>query len=345
MRSRVIGGEFELCSIPEGRFHQRIHNNYACGRAALYKILQSINPAPVKVWLPDWLCESMIDAARKAGVNYDFYRLGPDYRLDVQQFLDNHNPVGGQEVILLVNYFGLTDVETTISELKSQEVDAVIIEDDVQALFSFLDNGEHSADYRFTSLRKTIASPDGGLVKTRKRISPPQKENSFAPLKLKGALTKGKADERTDDLEYLSLFEQGEALIDDNYESGMSGEGWKIYTSTDFDFVAKRRRANAQFLIKELSVCGIEPLMPIMPDDVPLFVPIKIGRRDEVRKALRQHNIFCPVHWPLRDDMMILQMGLEMAEKELSLVIDQRYTEEDMMCIVEVIKDALWKLS
>ncbi len=343
MRSRVIGGEFELCSIPEGRLHKLDTYNYASGRAALYKILQSINPAPVKVWLPDWLCESMIDAVRKAGINYDFYRLGPDYRMDVQQFMDNHKPVDGQEAILLVNYFGLINIEITISELKSQKVNAVIIEDDVQALFSFLDDGTHSADYRFTSLRKTIASPDGGLVKTQHQIVASLKNNTFAPLKLKGALTKGKANERTDDSEYLSIFEQGEALIDENYESGMSGEGWKIYTSTDFDLVAKRRRTNAQFLTKELSACGIASLMPITSNDVPLFVPIKIDRRDAVRKALMQKNIFCPVHWPLREDMTALLMGSEMAENELSIVIDQRYAEEDMISIVEVIKDTLWK--
>lgn len=343
MRSRVIGGEFELCSIPEGGFHQRNTYNYASGRAALYKILKSINPAPAKVWLPDWLCESMIDAVRKANINYGFYRLGSDYRMDVQQFLDNHKPAGGQEAILLVNYFGLTDVETTIIELKSQKVNAVIIEDDVQALFSFSDCGEHSADYRFTSLRKTIASPDGGLVKTQHQIFPSLKGNTFAHLKLMGALYKGKADERTDDSEYLNLFEQGEALIDENYENGMSDEGWKIYTSADFNLVAERRRANARFLVNELSKCDIKPLMPINADDVPLFVPIKTDRRNEIRTALRQHSIFCPVHWPLRDDMKALPIGSEMAEKELSLVIDQRYTEEDMNSIVEVIKDTLWK--
>ena len=77
-------------------------------------------------------------------------------------------------------------------------------------------------------------------------------------------------------------------------------------------------------------------------NDVPLFVPIK-DIRDEVRKILRQHNIFCPVHWPLREDMKTLPVCSEMTRKELSLVIDQRYTEEDMMSIVEIIIDTIWK--
>ena len=170
----------------------------------------------------DWLCESMIDAVHKVGINYDFYRLGRDYRMDVQQFMDNHKPVGGQEAILLVNYFGLINIEMTINELKSQDLNPIIIEDDVHALFSFLNNGKHSADYRFISLRKTIASPDGGMVNTIYQVRPSLKSNTFSLLKLKGALTKDKADERTDDSEYQRQFEQGEALIDENYESGMS---------------------------------------------------------------------------------------------------------------------------
>jgi hypothetical protein len=32
-----------------------------------------------------------------------------------------------------------------------------------------------------------------------------------------------------------------------------------------------------------------------------------------------------------------------MAEKELSLVIDQRFNEEDMLSIVQVLKDTIWR--
>ena len=48
------------------------------------------------------------------------------------------------------------------------------------------------------------------------------------------------------------------------------------------------------------------------------------------------HDVFCPVHWPL--DGLDVKKGKEMAELELSLVVDQRYDEKDMDTIVHLLK-------
>lgn len=343
MRSRVIGGEFELHSMPGQAHSPKGYFCYASGRAVLYQILMSIKLTTFKVWLPDWLCESMIDAVRRTGLDCDFYELGSDLRMDVGRFVQRNRPVSENDVIVLVNYFGLVDVERTIADLRSMKVESVIVEDDVQALFSFLDNSaKPTADYRFTSLRKTIAAPDGGLVFTSKQMPLGQQKNTFAPYKLKGALIKGAADETTDDGEYLALFEQGEELIENNYESEMSGEASAILAATDLAEVANKRKENANYLMKKLEELGVEPLLKCQGNQVPLFVPVLIDNRDEVRRELRRNGIFCPVHWPLRKDMEALPMGRRMVEKELSLVIDQRYNQEDMDSIVQVLKDTLW---
>ncbi len=317
MRSRVIGGEFELNVIPSIEPNYNGFYCYASGRTALYQILKSIKLTIFKVWLPDWLCESMIDAVKESCIDYGFYPLGSNLRMDVKSFVEKNRPVSEHDVILLVNYFGLVVVNQTIAELRDIKVESIIIEDDVQALFSFLNN-DHTADYCFTSLRKSIAAPDGGLVRTQYEMPQVNKANSFSAYKLKGALIKGSADENTNDDEYLSCFERGEELIEENYDSTMSDEAARIFAGTDLETVALRRRENAQYLIDE-------------------------DNRDEVRWTLRKKGIFCPVHWPLREDMQQLATGKMMAEKELSLVIDQRYGLEDMQSIVEAIKDCLCK--
>lgn len=343
MRSRVIGGEYELTSVPEKAMLTEKYYKYASGRAALYQILMSIKLTTFKVWLPDWLCESMIDAVRKTGIDYGFYRLGNDLRMDVEQFVVENKLISENDAIVLVNYFGLVDMEQTIQQLRDKKVFSVIIEDDVQALFSFLDGKPHAADYRFTSLRKSIAAPDGGLVWTKHPMPVVSKENTFAPVKLKGALIKGGSKEGDPDEAYLKCFEEGEELIEENYESVMSRESQGIFAGTNMGDVAQCRRRNAQYLINELQTIGIEPLLPLKNDSEPLFVPIAINDRDDLRRTLRQHAIFCPVHWPLREDMKQLETGAFMAKHELSLVIDQRYTLEDMQCIMDVIKDWICK--
>ncbi len=339
MRSRVIGGEFELISVPDKKTQIEGYYKYSSGRAALYQILMSIKLTTFKVWLPDWLCESMIDAVRRSGVDYGFYSLGNNLRMNVGEFVRQNRPISENDAIILVNYFGLVDVELTIKQLRGFGVHSIVIEDDVQALFSFLDNKPHAADYRFTSLRKSIAAPDGGLVRTKHPMPDASKENTFAPVKLKGALIKGCSKEDDSDEAYLECFEEGEELIEENYESAMTLESQSIFGGTNFEDVAQTRIRNAQYLIKELQNIDIEPLLPLKNDCVPLFVPIVINDRDSLRRTLRQHAIFCPVHWPLRDNMKHLKTGAFMAEHELSLVIDQRYTLEDMQCMMDVIKE------
>ena len=343
MRNRVIGGEFELQVVPNVEPHIRDCFCYASGRTALYHILKSIRPSICKVWLPDWLCGSLIDAVNLAGVDYGFYALGNDLRMNVGDFVDQERPDSDCDVIVLVNYFGLVDIDKTITELRSLGVYSKIIEDDVQALFSFLDLIPHKADYRFTSLRKSIAAPDGGLVWTKCEMPLVNKENTFAPFKLMGALIKGAANNNSDDSEYLKLFERGEELIDENYSSVMSKDAAMVFTATDLQAAANKRRENARFLIAELLTMGIEPLLSLSEGQVPLFLPIMINNRDDIRFALKKNSIFCPVHWPLRDDMQQLSMGRLMAEKELSLVVDQRYNSGDMQSIVDVLKEWICK--
>lgn len=343
MRSRVIGGEYELTSIPDKATQVREYHMYSSGRAALYQILMSIKLTTFKVWLPDWLCESMIDAVRKTGIDYGFYCLGNDLRMDVENFVKTNRSVNENDVIILVNYFGLVDVELTINQLCECGVHSVIIEDDVQALFSFIDDKTYAADFRFTSLRKSIAAPDGGLVRTLKRMPLAIQNNTFAPMKLKGALLKSNTTEGGLDEVYLKCFEKGEELIEENYDSVMSTASQNIFGNTDLEEVAECRKRNAQFLVAKLQELGINPIIPINNNCVPLFVPIAINNRDDLRRTLRQNAIFCPVHWPLRDDMKNLVKGSFMAENELSLVIDQRYSIEDMQCIIDVIKNWICK--
>jgi hypothetical protein len=234
------------------------------------------------------------------------------------------------------------DVNQTIAELSALKVHSIIIEDDVQALFSFL-NENRTADYCFTSLRKSIAAPDGGLVRTKYDMPHVTETNTFSVYKLQGALIKGAANENTDDNVYLTHFIQGEDLIENNYESVMSDESTRIFIDTDFQAVAQKRKENAKYLQAELLKLGIKPIVPITENKTPLFVPIMVNNRDEIRKGLREHGIFCPVHWPLREDMKHLPMGTVMAEKELSIVIDQRYGIDDMNSIIEILGKTICK--
>ena len=82
----------------------------------------------------------------------------------------------------------------------------------------------------------------------------------------------------------------------------------------------------------KLAEKGIQTLLPVDEDKVPLFVPIVLNNRDEVRKAMFRNEIFCPVHWP--EDDMGMKRGKLMARTELSLIVDQRYGRKEMEEII-----------
>lgn len=330
----MIGGEFEIdLSLQREFVPQPDVYYYASGRTALYQILRSLVPQLRKLWLPDWLCHTMVDAVEKAGFEYCFYELDTDFKASIEA-LDKSGFKDG-EAVLMINYFGLQNLTGISKSIKDAYPNAVVIEDDVQAYWAFSEKENPFADYRFTSLRKALPIPDGGLVKTERPMPMVTGKNSFAPLKIKaGAMKFHRGEEGINDGDYLKLFKEGDKLIPENYDSVMSPDSQRLFAGTDLEKTKKQRQANAAQLIAGLEELGIKPMIPVPADSVPLFVPIFLENRDEVRNRMFQHEVFCPVHWPL--DGMPVKRWADMAAHELSLIVDQRYGEQDMKEILNI---------
>lgn len=335
----MIGGEFPIAVTDvlnaEGR-HSVIPDvyTYSSGRAALYQILNYLKQEKgiTRVLLPDYLCSSVVVPVKALGLEYAFYQI--DENLELEQ--DNLSKLyGDNTVILLINYFGLKNLENQIKEIRSIDESAIIIEDDVQAYYEFL-KPLGDVEFKFTSLRKTFAIPDGGLVKTKYHMPVVDKPNTFGQYKAAAALLKSMREGNFNDKIYLEMFEKGESLIDEEVESGMSQIAEKLYYFINDEHVKVRRLNNTHYLLKELEKIGLKPILPLKDDHVPLFVPVLLERRNKVRKAMFQKEIFCPVHWPIEG--LELQRGRVMAEKELSLIIDQRYGRKEMDEIIAILK-------
>lgn len=79
-------------------------------------------------------------------------------------------------------------------------------------------------------------------------------------------------------------------------------------------------------------------------EDCPMFVPVLVPdeKRDALRGYLIQHDIYCPVHWPVSEYHKLEERELNIYQNELSIICDQRYTEEDIYRIVDTI-NKFWK--
>lgn len=334
----MIGGEFPIAVtdiLNADVRHSKTPDvyTYSSGRAALYQILKYLRKekGTTRILLPDYLCSSVLVPVKALQLEYVFYPIDESLKLIKNSFNDTYK---NGDAILIINYFGLQNLSDEIVFIKSIDENAIIIEDNVQAYYEFKkDLGD--VDFKFTSLRKTFALPDGGLVKTKHQLPRVETPNTFGQYKAAAALLKSMREGNFNDQIYLELFEKGEDLIDSEQECGMSNIAEKLYGVVDEERVKVRRLNNARFLIEELAKKGMKPLLPLTDDHVPLFIPILLNNRDAVRKAMLKKEIFCPIHWPLEG--MNIQRGKVMAETELSLIIDQRYGRKDMEKVLNVL--------
>ena len=338
----MIGGEFPIAVTDvlnaEGRHSVNPDvYTYSSGRAALYQILNYLKQEKgiMRILLPDYLCSSVLVPIKALGLEFAFYQIDESLELEKENLSELYK---GRTAILLINYFGLKNLEIQIKAIRNIDEKAIIIEDDVQAYYEFL-KPLGDVDFKFTSLRKTFAIPDGGLVKTKYNMPVVDKPNTFGQYKAAAALLKSMREGNFNDKIYLEMFEKGESLIDEEIECGMSRIAEKLYYFVNDEHVKVRRLNNAHYLLEGLGKIGVKPMIPVKDGYVPLFIPIIVKNRDVVRKAMFQKEIFCPVHWPLEG--LDLQRGRIMAEKELSLIIDQRYGRKEMDEIIAVIKDNL----
>ena len=335
----MIGGEFPLAVtdvLNASIKHSEAPDvyTYSSGRAALYQILRFLKQEKGvnHILLPDYLCSSVLVPVKSLGLDFTFYPIDELLELEPSSFAKLYK---NNSAVLVINYFGLKDLSFQIQAIRSLDEHAIIIEDDVQAYYEFK-KPLGDVDFKFTSLRKTFAVPDGGLVKTKHQIPKVETPNTFGQYKAAAALLKSMREGNFNDRIYLEMFEKGESLIDNELECGMSNIAIKLFNALEEERVKIRRLNNAQYLVGKLKKMDIKPLLTLMEDHVPLFIPIILNNRDEVRKRMFQNEIFCPVHWPLEG--MGLKCGKVMAETELSLIVDQRYGRKEMDEIIQMLQ-------
>ena len=338
----MIGGEFEIRIDDLSDLTRNAEKSfpdfykYSSGRAALYHILSYLRKEKkiYKIMIPDYLCPSIVRTINIMDYDIIFYPLNNLLQIEKNKFATLYEKGCA---ILLINYFGIIKIFDQIDYIKSIDCNAVIIEDDVQSFYSFM-NEDHDVDFQFSSLRKTFAIPDGGLVKSKHTLKEATQENFFSQYKVSGGILKSLRNLNLfDDDVYLGLLEQGEALIDSDLFSSMSKMAEHLYLKTDFEQVRNIRKENADYLLKGLNELGISSIFIPDEDSVPLFIPLLIEDRNRIRKKMFEHQIFCPVHWPLEG--LNLVTGKKMQENELSLIVDQRYNTKDMDLILSMMEN------
>ena len=338
----VIGGEFEINPrdfIKSGSTQSFEFNKgyfYSSGRAALYHILSlSIQQGKEKILLPDYLCESIVEIVKMVKIPFFFYTINEDLTINIDSIKELYTE---KSSVLIINYFGGSDVANELKELREIDLNISIILDNVQALYSMFKF--YDVDFMFTSFRKQLPVPDGGWVISKYDLYKCKDNNTFAQYKLAGGLLKNfQGYKSVTDKLYLDFFERGENAISKNLNASISDVTLEILHKLDLNHIRKRRSENADFMIQGIKKLGLDSIIKFNSDVTPLFVPVLLNNRDYVRQELKNQNIFCPIHWPKHQE--VTTQNNNIYDKQLSLVIDQRYSFADISLILNTIDRCL----
>ena len=93
---------------------------------------------------------------------------------------------------------------------------------------------------------------------------------------------------------------------------------------------------NADYICEQLKKMDIYVVKGSKMPKIPFFIPILVPNRDKIRIALKERNIFLPVHWPRVEGIAHTN---RLYDTELSLVIDQRYSIFDMKKMIGALND------
>lgn len=310
------------------------------GRTAIDIIIKDIIKARKvrNVYIPAYCCDSMIDPFIRNGINVNLYDL--TFEGGLHYIVDD----GLQTDIFYVsNYFGYeNNIATEIIELFKRK-GAIIIYDKTHSLFMTNDATDALADYMFASVRKWMGVACGAVVsKSNGSFNLELKDYPYLQCKIEAMQEKGKyinEEANIDKQQFLDKYSEFSHHLSEDYQRyKMDDLSARIWQQSDKIAIRNQRRKNAAtlHLEKRLQFMGL-----LSANSCPIFVPIlfeKTEKRNKIRHRLIENKIYCPIHWPknalVTPDMKVNRIF----DTELSLICDQRYTENDMKKIIEVIR-------
>lgn len=295
--------------------HRGPQTYFGSGRAA-FSYLVGEHVRPRRVWLPTFVCWSLVSAMERRfpGVELCFYSVDRDLTCHYPQGLD------AGECLVFVHYFGHENRGAL-----PVSAGGVVLEDLSHAWLSRI---EQRGDHAFGSYRKLVKVVDGGFVRG---VHNPVYE---ATRKLDGWLRLEARDWR-DVREAENMMDRSWALCD------ISSQSLAVLLTIDRDAVAARRRENEALLRQGLPVGTA--LGVVAEHEVPMVHNRLLGspqERDALRAHLARQSIFTSIHWPTHPRVLAAQDDVDVTgalwleQHILSVPVAEDYGAHDMHRII-----------
>ncbi|OGO32834.1 MAG: hypothetical protein A2Z16_03940 [Chloroflexi bacterium RBG_16_54_18] len=336
--SQIIGGMFGLedfRELPDQPlpYLQGKHILLTNARSGIRLLVEQLRPA--NVWMPSYLCSSMIQAVNPAVSRIRFYEVDYDLEIPSLEWLES---VQAGDLVICIAYFGFPILSGLVNA--AMERAAWVLEDNVQALLSL--NHDPDAHFQLYSLRKFFGVPDGAILAATdpgfefsSQLSPPP--SRWWMQALNASLLRREFDRIGGERDWFRIANlvDSAAPLSPHRMSELSE--LILRYRIDYQSISARRIANYQTLLERLEHLALFPSLP--GGVVPLGFPVRLADRDRVRQRLFDQQIYPPVHWDIRRYVPeSFQSSHRLSRDILTLVCDQRYDEEDMCRTAAIVR-------
>lgn len=328
--SHIIGGMFGLKIEPDVHrtappFLTKPHMLLSTARSVIALVVECLRPS--SVWMPSYLCDVMLKAVDGSVVQ--FYPVDAHLRIASSEWIDK---LREGDLVVFIDYFGFpTDSEMVH---KAKEKRAWVLEDASQALLS--STTQPAADFILYSPRKYLGVPDGGiLVLNRPELLMCDQQLSSPPpdwwlSSLQASVQRCEFDRFGGERNWFDVYKRvdREGPLVPHQMSELS----KLLLQRHFDYssIAQRRRNNYEILLERLDQFALLAYLP--PGIVPLGFPVRVRNRERVRQYLFEHEIYPPIHWPIKECVPDrFHDSHQLSDEILTLICDQRYGRDDMV--------------
>lgn len=312
--NKAIGGYFELELPPSSLIKHNGALRYQSARAAFLALLGAHKPK--RVWMPYYICDSMLASTNTAGVEVCFYSLNRDLGIADDIVMEC------ADILLYVNYFGVCfeEVKKVLRRFNPSQV----VMDFSQAFYA----EPQKCLATIYSPRKFFGIPDGGELCTQLEIELPEVIDSGSEYKMSHLI---KRLGGTPEMGYAD-YRIAETSLDDLEPKQISVLTYRLLSSINYEAARVRRNENFYLLHRYLE--NTNNFTFASKIDGPLCYPYFSDNTD-LRDKLIANRIFIPTYWAdvlSRTDEGSLEY--DFVDKILAIPCDQRYSQNDMNYIL-----------
>lgn len=211
--NKVVGSIFALelslggSTLP---LLQEEHLTFLNARSAIAGVINSLRPSTV--WLPAYLCTSILDALSFCKTPFRFFPVDESLGIKDAGWTSEVRP---GDIVVIIDYFGFCESQWVYRAIEDKG--AWVLEDASQALLSSC-TGQHS-HFVVYSPRKFVGVPDGGILLSKNGL-PKIGEKMQTPLSwwlksLNACLLRRDFDDRQpdEDRSWFELFQEAESTM------------------------------------------------------------------------------------------------------------------------------------